>query len=177
MNRFISLLLISFSLLFLLSIYASANDKPRSYEEIYPEVGYTTVEDAVNEFEQHFKQKLKLPLRVPPISFTHQFGRFNDLDGDSNDSLEVIFINEKVSENHYQIIVRPIMNKIPIKEEYVLKTFELKNGIKATYMTISGFNALVFESGDWQYMLNIDKRASNKITPETLLDIANSIDY
>lgn len=177
MNKSISLILISFSLLFFLGIYASANDKPRSYEEIYPEVGYTTVESALDEFEQHFNQKLNLPLRIPPISFTHHFGRFNDLDGDSNDSFEVIFINEKLSENHYQIFVRPIKNKIPIKEKYVIKTFELKNGITATYMTISGFNALVFELDDWQYMLNIDKRASTKITPETLLDIANSIDY
>ena len=177
MHRTISLLLISFCLLFFLTIYATANDKPSSYGEIYPEIGYQAVEDALDDFEQHFKQELKLPLRVPPISFTHHFGRFNDLDGDINDSFEVIFINEKLSENHYIINVRPIKNKIPIKEKYVIKTFELKNGIVATYTTISGFNVLVFERDDWQYMFNIDKRVSNKITPETLLDIANSIDY
>lgn len=177
MNRTISLLLISFCLLFFLTIYATANDKPSSYEETYPEIGYQTVEGALDDFEQHFKQELNLPLRVPPISFTHHFGRFNDLDGDINDSFEVIFINEKLSENHYIINVRPIKNKIPIKEKYVIKTFELKNGIVANYMTILDFNVLVFERNDWQYMLNIDKRVSNKVTPETLLAIANSIDY
>lgn len=177
MNRTISLFLISFCLLFFLTIYATANDKPSSYEETYPEIGYQTVEGALDDFEQHFKQELRLPLRVPPVSFTHHFGRFNDLDGDINDSFEVIFINEKSSENHYIINVRPIKNKIPIKEKYVIKTLELKNGILATYMTISGFNVLVFERDDWQYMLNIDNRVSNKVTPETLLDIANSIDY
>ncbi|MFS0689029.1 hypothetical protein AB1K89_07295 [Sporosarcina sp. 179-K 8C2 HS] len=177
MTRTIPLLLISFCLFFFLTIYATANDKPSSYEEIYSEGGYKTVEAALDDFEQHFKQKLKLPLRVPPISFTHHFGRFNDLDGDINDSFEVMFINDQISENHYKINVRPIKNNIPIREKYVVKTFELKNGVIATYMTISGFNVLVFEIDDWQYMLSIDKRVSDKVTPETLLDIANSIDY
>lgn len=177
MTRTISILLISFCLLFFLTIYATANDKPSSYEEIYSQGGYNAVEDALDDFEQHFKQKLKLPLRVPPISFTHYFGRFSNLDGDINDSFEVTFINDQLSENHYKINVRPKKNNIPIRKKYVVKTFELKNGVAATYMTISGFNVLVFEMGDWQYMLSIDKRISNKVTPETLLDIANSIDY
>ncbi|QTD41523.1 hypothetical protein [Sporosarcina sp. Te-1] len=177
MTRSISLLLIAFCLLFFLTIYATANDKARPYEEIYRKVGYKTVEDAVDDFEHHFKQKLKLPIRVPPISFTHHFGRFNDLDGDINDSFEVTFINDQLSENHYKINVRPIKNNIHISDKYVVKTFELKNGTVATYMTISGFNVLVFETIDWQYMLSIDKRVSDKVTSKTLLDIANSIDY
>lgn len=177
MTRTISLLLISFCLLFYMTMYATANDKPRPYEEIYFELGYKTVEDALDDFEHHFKQKLKLPLRVPPISFTHHFGRFNNLDGDINDSFEVTFINEQLSENHYKINVRPIKNNIPIREKYVVKTYELNNGVVATYMTISGFNVLVFKIDDWQYMLSVDKRVSDKVPPETLLDIANSIDY
>jgi len=177
MTRSIPLLLITFCLLFFLNVYATANDKPESYEKIYPEIGYKTVADALDDFEQHFKQELKLPLRVPPISFTHHFGRFNDLDGDYNDSFEVTFINEKFSENHYKIDVRPIKNGVPIREKYVIKTYELKNGILATYMMISGFYVLIFEEGDWQCMLSINKRVSDKVPPETLLDIANSIEY
>lgn len=177
MARPISLLLILFCLLFFLSIYATANDKSSHYEEIYPEIGYKTVDDALEDIEQHFKQKLKLPLRVPPISFTHHFGRFSDLDGVNNNSFELKFINDQLSENHYKIDVRPIKNNIPIREKYVIKTFRLKNGVVANYMTISGFNVLVFERDGWQYMLSIDKRVSDKVTPETLLDIANSIEY
>lgn len=59
----------------------------------------------------------------------------------------------------------------------MIKSFELKNGNEATYMTISGFYVLVFVRDNWQYMLSIDKRVSDKVTVETLLDIANSIDY
>ncbi|WP_017380304.1 hypothetical protein [Paenisporosarcina sp. TG-14] len=131
----------------------------------------------MDDFEKHFNEKLELPLRVPPVSFTHYFGRFNDLDGDANDSFEVTLINEQISENHYKIDVRPLKYKFPIREKYVIKTLELKSGIVATYMTFSGFHLLVFERDNWQYTLNIDKRVSNKVTPETLVDIANSIDY
>ncbi|PUB08247.1 hypothetical protein [Paenisporosarcina sp. OV554] len=156
------LFLVSFITLLFSTVYATTSDKPSSYEEIYPEIGYKTVEAASDDFEKHFNEKLKLPLRVPPVSFTHHFGRFNDLDGDANDSFEVTLINDKISENHYKIDVRPLKNKLPIREKYVIKTFELKNGIVATYMTFSGFNFLVFERDNWQYTLNIDKRVSNK---------------
>ena len=44
-------------------------------------------------------------------------------------------------------------------------------------MTISGFNVLVFESENWQYMLSINKQVLDKVTPENLVEIANSIDY
>lgn len=53
----------------------------------------------------------------------------------------------------------------------------MKNDIQATYMTISGFNVLVFERDNWQYMLSVDRRVSDTVTPEVLVEIANSIDY
>ncbi|HWO75649.1 MAG TPA: hypothetical protein VNM69_06965 [Bacillus sp. (in: firmicutes)] len=147
------------------SVYAISNDKPRPLEEIYPEIGYKTVEEAVKEFEQHFKHDLKLPLRVPPLTFTHYFGRFNDLGGDMNDYIECVFINENSAEHHYKIDVRHITNKIPIRDKYVKNVFKLNNGTNATYMKISGFNVLVFETDNWQYMLSIDKIVSDKVTP------------
>lgn len=179
MTRTLSPLLISFCLLFLLTIYAAANDKPSLYEEIYPEIGYKTVEGALDDFEQHFKQKLKLPLRVPPISFTHHFGRFNDLDGDINDSFEVTFINDQLSENHFKINVRSVKHKIQYSDKYVLRTYKLNNGITAKYMEkpILGFNFLAFERDNWQYVFSIDKKVSDRITPEILVQMANSIDF
>ena len=85
MDRIFSLCLSSCYLLFSQPSDAYINDSLSSYEEIYPEIGYKTVEAAASDFERHFHQGLKLPLRVPPISFTHHFGRFNDLDDDMND--------------------------------------------------------------------------------------------
>ncbi|MFJ7972319.1 hypothetical protein [Psychrobacillus sp. NPDC096389] len=114
-----------FFLLLFLSIFQTANgtDELSPYEETYPEIGYKTVEAALNEMEQHFKKELQLPLRVPPIAFTHYFGRFNDLDGDLNDLFEVTFIHDQLSENHYKIDVRPTKYKILMKEKDVLKSY------------------------------------------------------
>lgn len=177
MDRIFSLCLSSCYLLFSQPSDAYIKDSPSSYEEVYPEIGYKTVEGAAYDFERHFHQGLKLPLRVPPISFTHHFGRFNDLDGDMNDFFEVTFVNNQLPEHHYKITVRPIQYKFPVKKESVVKTFVLKKGTTSIYMEISGFHVLAFEREDWQYMLWIDKRVSNKVTPEVLVDIANSIDY
>jgi hypothetical protein len=43
--------------------------------------------------------------------------------------------------------------------------------------SIRGLNLLVFEKGNLQYRFSIDKKISEKITPEILVQIANSIDY
>ncbi|MED3800795.1 hypothetical protein P4562_02500 [Lysinibacillus xylanilyticus] len=177
MDRIFSLCLSSCYLLFSQPSDAYINDSLSPYEEIYPEIGYKTVEAAASDFERHFHQGLKLPLRVPSISFTHHFGRFNDLEGDMNDFFEVTFINHQLPEHHYKITVRPNEFKLSAKKENIVNDFKLKNGTTAIYMEISGFNVLSFEREDWQYMLWIDKRVSNKVTPEVLVDIANSIDY
>jgi hypothetical protein len=63
--------------------------------------------------------------------------------------------------------------EIRIRKQDVVQTYKLKDGNGAVYMTISGFNVLVFR----QYMLSIDKRVSDKVTPELLVKIAESIDY
>lgn len=159
-------------------VYGKTNNTPKSFEEFYTEIGYKTVEVSLGEFEQHFKQELKLPLRVPPISFTHHFGRFSNLDGEINDAFEVEFLNDQLPENHFKINVRPIKHKI-FSDKYVSKTFKLDNGSVAKYMEkpFNGANILVFERDGWEYMFGIDKKVSDKVTPEILVQIANSIDF
>lgn len=156
-------------------IYAQMNAKQDSLEDFHTENGYQSVTEAVKEFEQHYLDCLNLPLRIPPINFTHSFGRFNDLEGDINDSLEIIFIHEKLSKHHFKIDVRPINRKIPVKDQHVTNVYKLKDGNDAKLMKVSGFHVLVFEKGNWQYMLNIAEEATDVVTPEELVAIANSI--
>jgi hypothetical protein len=158
------------------TVYANLDDMS-SIEEMYTQIGYKTVDEAVKEFESHFKKDAKLPTLMPSIPFTHYFGRFNDLEAVINDSLDIEFINEKSPENHYKIDIRPVKHKIAIRDKSVLKVFKLRNGNDAKYIEISGFNVLVFERDNWQYMISIDKRVSNTVTLEMLVEIANSIDY
>jgi hypothetical protein len=149
------------------------NDKQRPLEEIFSDIGYKTVDESVKEFEHHYNQNLKLPLRVPAIDFTHHFGRFNDLEGNVNDSLEIQFLNENSPERHYKIDVRPVKYKIPMKAG---KVYKLKNGNEAIFTNVSSFNLFVFEKDGWQYILSMNKRVSKYVTPEVFVEIADSID-
>ncbi|PEC50988.1 hypothetical protein COJ46_01490 [Bacillus sp. AFS077874] len=169
--------------------FATSSDKPKPLEEFYPESGFKTIEAASAEFEDQFKQPLKLPLRVPPISFTHYFGRFQHTSDGMNDLFEVEVKNDKVPKNHYMIVIRPIVHKINFNGRTVLGTYQLKNGKPATLYELGrmkhtnrkssydGFNLLVFERENWQYQLSIDRRVADIVTPEVLVEIANSIDY
>ncbi|MED1599804.1 hypothetical protein [Alkalihalophilus marmarensis] len=158
-------------------VFAGGKEESPTLEQTYSEIGYKTVEEAVKEFEEHFKQDVKLPLRVPPIPFSHQFGRFSDLEGDINDIFDMDFINEDSPENHYKIDIRPVNRKISFNPKYIVKRYTLKNGEPATLLNIAdSFDAIVFESGPWEYMLSVDKRVSDIVTIEVLMEIANSID-
>ncbi len=81
------------------SVFAASNDKSPTYEETLFEIGYQSVEEALKAFEHQSKQSLKLPVKVPPLTFTHYLGRFSNL----NHSFEVKFLNDKTAENHYFI--------------------------------------------------------------------------
>lgn len=96
---------------------------------------------------------------------------------DMNDSFEAQYVNDKSPENHFKIDVRHLKNKINIKVRNIQEVYKLKDGQKAIYTSVKDANILVFEKGNWQYMISIDKRVSNKVTPDILVDIANSIDY
>ena len=163
------------------AVYADSDVEPPSYEEIYLDWGYTGVDEALLEFENHFKKDLKLPLRIPSLALTHQFGIFNDMDDDINDSFEMSFVNDQHPENHYKIEVRPAKNRINFTERDIEGIYKLKDGSSASYISISPSQTrvfgLVFEKADWQYILSVDERVVDTITSEILIQIANSIDY
>ncbi|WP_282156305.1 hypothetical protein [Cytobacillus gottheilii] len=181
MNRNASHILLALSFLLILSstekVHANEIDDASSDEKFFADIGYKTPDEAIKEFEQHFKQNLKLPLKIPPIAFTHYLGRFSDLDGDLNDSLDLTFTNVKIPENHYSLDIRHVNNKIILRDRGNQKTYTLKDGQKAVYIIERGSSIFVFEKGNWQYMLSIDKRITDIVTPEMLIDIANSIEY
>lgn len=179
MNKRILIGLALFTSFFPLNfVSAKDSDSPQPLEVFLPEIGYKTVEVAVKEFEHHYNKEQKLPLRVPPISFTHHFGRFSDLEGEMNDQLEVVMISDQMPQNHFKIKVRPVEHKMPF-EKYIMNVFKLKNGSEAAYIENPriGFHLLVFERDDWQYVFSIDRDVADQVTAEVLIDIANSIDY
>lgn len=178
MRTKIGSLVIIFILLTQLSVIKvnATENEPQRFEDIYKKIGYQSVEDELGKFEDHYEKSLNLPLKLPSVAFTHHFGRFNDLEGEINDSFEIIYISDQSPENHYKMDVRTIKYKIPVKEQYVVKKVILEDGETANYMKVSGFNVLVFEKDDWQYMLSVDSKIEDMVPVETLIEIADSIE-
>jgi hypothetical protein len=178
MSTKIGFLIISFILFTHLSFVKvnATEDEHLRYEDIYGKIGYQSVENELEKFEDHYDASLNLPLRVPPVAFTHHFGRFNDLEGEINDSIEITYISDQSPEIHYKVDVRPSKYKIPVKKQYVVKKVILEDGETANYMKVPRFNVLVFEKDDWQYMLSVDNRLEDKVPVETLIKIAESIE-
>ncbi|WP_107841762.1 hypothetical protein [Metasolibacillus meyeri] len=169
----IVLLLFSVCLLFIFFINSSPVNED-SFEKSFLDIGYKEVDKAIADAETYFQQTIALPTEVPALEFTHSFGRF--ISSDENTYLEIKYINQDSPKNHYKIEIRPIKHKIPTNDTHVTQNLKLNNGSNAIYSTkIQGFNILIFEKNEWQYILSFDQRVSQQAT-ELLLKIANSIE-
>jgi hypothetical protein len=75
------------------------------------------------------------------------------------------------------IFIQPAKYGLPIRKEHIDRTLKLEDGNKAIYSVniARGMNLLVFEKNGFQYILSVDKSISDKVTPEVLVEIANSI--
>jgi hypothetical protein len=170
---FIITALITFSL----PNVSNADYTSEEFQRSLFDIGFKEVNATLQESKDHFKKDIALPVQIPPIEFTHSFGRFSDLDGDINDGFEIEYRHINKPKNHYMIMVKPIKYGLPIKKEHIDLTFKLKDGSKAIYSTkiARGFNLLVFKKNGWQYVLNINKGVSDQVTPDILVEIADSI--
>lgn len=177
LNKFILLLIMSILIcgaLFIGKVDANSRNQPQTIEESYLEIGYKSVGEALRDYEQHYKEELQIPLRVPPVVYTHVFAR--TIEGNKGDLFEMDFINEKSNKNNFQINVAP-KDSIEILDKEVINRFKLKDGNIAYLLDKGRAILLIFEKDHLQYRFSIDKRILEKITPEILVKIANSIDY
>ena len=164
-------------LIFSFSFAAKANYTSEEFQQSFFELGYKGIHEALEENNNHFKQDIALPVQLPPIAFTHGFGRFSNLDGESNDKLEIDYLNKDVPQNHYKIFVQPVKYRLIFKEDLIDQRLKTNDGNEALYSTkaVRSFNLLVFNKNEFQYILSVDKRISDKVTPELLIEIADSI--
>ncbi|MGE7624041.1 hypothetical protein ACQKMD_13565 [Viridibacillus sp. NPDC096237] len=150
------------------------SSEQRSIEKDYYNLGYKSVSDAIQEAESYYKTNLDLPIKLPPLDFTHSFGRFDQ----GNENLEIEYLNEQ---KHFNYII----NVSPSRKGNTLlnrtnhsKIIPLKDGTKAYYST-AGIDKnissiLMFNKNNWTYMLSIEKSLlDNPVT--TLVEIANSL--
>jgi len=185
----IYLLIISF---FNSNIYVHATANTQTdippFEKPYLEIGFKSVEEALKECEIHNQRELHLPIKLPPVQFTHHLGRCIKDKNNHNDELNIEYLHEAHGEYHYMIDIRPIEQRINItKFKRNKKLYKLSDGSHAIYFTTKrilygggsmfngGFNILVFEKNGWQYWLAIDTRIENQVTADILVEIAESV--
>lgn len=158
---------------------------PRAYadfdnadtQKAYFELGYESVYDSLKRSNRYFNHEIKLPVQIPPIPFTHLFGRLNKQENRNNSTLEIEYINRNGSP--YGITIFPVKSKVQLSElDSRAQFFTLKDGSKAGYISKPPhimINHFYFVKNDWQYLFRIHSDVSNVITPELLVDIADSI--
>lgn len=183
MNRLL-LIYVLICNLFTPPIYASGiepkNDVPQ-FEEPYFENGYTSVGDALKKCEMLHHREIKMPIKLPPIAFTHHLGRCVNDKENINDELQIEYLHEEKGMNHYNIDVRPIEQKLNYGKLRNITQYKLNDGNQALFFTTQshksmyGFNILVFEKNGWQYRVSVDTRVESKVTLNTLLRIAESV--
>lgn len=153
-----------------------ANYSNEQFENFFYDIGYEEVNMAVDKAEMFYKKEIVLPVQLPPISFTHIFGRFNDIQGEINDGLEFEYINKDIPQNHYMIWVKPTKFKLILNKNQIDRTIHLKDGSEAIIGKFAkSFHVLIFENNGWQYILSIDRHSPENVSPSTLINIANSL--
>lgn len=159
-------------------VKANANYSSEKFQKSLFDIGFKEVSVALEESNKHFNGDIPLPVQIPPIAFTHAFGRLSDLNGEINDGFEIEYRHKDKLKNHYMIWIKPAKYGLPIRNDEIDQTIQLKDGSKAIYSSkISrGFNLLVFEKNGWQYVLNINKAVSDQVPPQILSEIANSVE-
>ena len=145
------------------------------FEKVLLDIGFKDVHEALLESETYYMRKIALPTQLPPVAFTHNFARFSNYHGEENEEFEMAYLHEEIPSNHYQIRVRPAKYKLEFDEAKIDQTIPLADGSEAIYTTKMPQDTLAFEKNDWQYLLIVDKRISDAVTRDVLVDIANSI--
>lgn len=175
MNKFFVCIFIFMFTFFSLSFSSNA-DSTNDFEEYYYDIGYKDVASAVIDGQKHFSKQISLPSKLLEVTFTHAFGRMNDLEGEESDELEFVFLHEKKAQNHFKILIKPVKYKLPFEEKHIKQKIKLNNGDEAIYSkSFTGFDTIAFEKNGFQYLLSIDEDCGKKISIEALIDIANSI--
>jgi hypothetical protein len=176
MNKKCNVLFIILAFLFGISgSTVVAKDSPHTFEEDLFEIGFKPVQEAIEACEAHFGKKIVTPYKLPPIPFQFYLGRCSNSYG-INDSFQMDFINENLAV--YSIRMRPIEHRINFMNELIAQKYKLKNGSTASLLEIrpGGPYFIVFEKNDWQYTLQVNSKEPNIVTPEILVEIADSVE-
>jgi len=139
------------------------------------ESGAHSIVDAVSACQEHFGAgRIPLPIELPPVEFTHQFGRCMDI-GSVEPHLDIQYVHSLKPENEYHLEVYPAghgpklaylsFREVPIDED--------TNG-RYYQGPVRSLQLLTYTKGNWQYLLSSSYRPESKIEEKHLTSIARS---
>ncbi|UOE92498.1 hypothetical protein [Alkalihalobacillus sp. LMS39] len=149
---------------------------PETVQQQLKGVGFTSLDKAIAQFEQ-VHGKVKLPQLAPNLPFTIEMGQYYR--DEKNASLEILYVDEYSPASQYKITIHPNVEQLDSFHKNVKRVYALQDGTRAKYSTLkvdqeTEFHLLFFEKNGFLYMLSHDGQM--EMTPEQLIDIANSIE-
>ena len=148
------------------STYGQGN----SFEKIYRDAGYTSINNAKSTFEKHNKRKTNIPKNVQdylPFKFTHSFGQYNF---QKSKDLRIEYIN-KDSGEIYIILVYPQKNEVVFSKPDKIGKFK-KGKDQYKFVKENRFSTFQFRSNKFSYILSSNSKSINE---ENFIKIANLI--
>ena len=136
-------------------------------EQLYLQVGYKKVEEAVEEFEKLYETKIELPTKFP-FEVKFSFGRVTNHNGFP--LLELEHSNKLTGES----LIINIFPKDKAPKLKINQTFTLKDGTKAKFFESNNIQFLQFQNNKVDYLMSISKR-KNADQFKDLIEIAESL--
>ncbi|MFD1737071.1 hypothetical protein ACFSCX_10960 [Bacillus salitolerans] len=157
-------------LLFCIILFFS-NEVNARHQRVFttPSNGLVSIHAAVEQFEGIVGKEVALPTKLP-FNPTHQFGEIK-----SDNSLELMYVNDKKLNNLFMIIIKPSKKELSIQPGQIGKWIELKNGAKAIHKGIGEAYSIEFITSGLEYRLLITKDTDIPRKSKALLDAANSL--
>jgi hypothetical protein len=92
-------------------------------------------------------------------------------------SLMIINYHKSLFQRYLGYFIIILITANNISQTYS-RTWLLSDQSKAIYSTkiAKGFNLLIFEKNGLQYILNINKKVSDQVSNEILVEVANTVD-
>lgn len=145
------------------------------YQNQVLESGAHSIVDAVNACQEHFGAgQIPLPIELPPVEFTHQYGRCLDT-GSVEPHLDIQYIHSLKPENEYRLEVYPAGSG-PKLAYLSFREVPLDEDTRGRYYQgpVQSLQLLTYTKGNWQFLLSSSYRPDSKVQEKHLTSIARS---
>lgn len=143
--------------------------------KLYLDNGYNEISEVVGKAEVFLGENIELPTRLPPITFTHMLGKFEE-NGEYS-RLEVTYLDENSGNVRYKILISRIFSEDSVlKSNVASQRIKLSDGNEIIYYkNDKKLDTFIVKKKGFEYAFFIDKISVNKITVDGIIEIIDSM--